>query len=94
MEKLGEEEYREYTKAGWSKKNGKEKEYHIRVNKVEWIGARKVDTINKHLTRRAEWSGFAEIKGEKLELHVQDIVGKRKLEHSNRDGITRFNRGI
>ena len=35
----------------------------------------------------------ADIKGEKLELHAQDIVGKREVARSNMDRIPRFSKG-
>ena len=37
---------------------------------------------------------LADIRGDKLELHAQYIVGKMGVACSNRDGISRFSKGV
>ena len=55
--------------------------------------AKKIETIS---TEQGDQSGEeqVDIKGEKLELHAQDIFGKREVAHINRDGTPRFSKGV
>ena len=51
-----------------------------------------MDQASRNEENRVERS--EQIKGDKLDLHAQEIVGIMEVERSNRDGTPRFSKGV
>ena len=59
----------------------------IQAIKIEWVNQRVARSRESRVER-------ADIRGEKLEIHAQDIVGKSEVACSDSDRIPRFSKGM